>query len=329
MLNTIIALAGLAYASYTDLKETIVPDRLNYLLIAFGILYHAYLSIATSSFVPLGLSVMGAAAAFAFAYLLWRIGAWAGGDVKLFTALGALTPGMDLLLPFIILINSVAISFPFLVAYIFAKTLFKKHLRKVFKTMALRGLEQGLLLGAFSAGFLYLLPTLSFPSWASIPLVAAAFFLPRYLRYGLALLIGVPALFNTAAAIPIFAGALTTTLFWQAVSYGRKHALRQRVPTSKLKEGMIAAEAIYINKKKAVIFHPSWRQKLTLFEPKHTIVSIYKAAGLEKKEISSLRRHGVKSLLVKEGMPLVPLLFFGALTAYLFGNLVSVAISYL
>ena len=329
MLNILIALAGLAYASYTDLKETIVPDKLNYALIAIGMLYHAYLSFAAGSLVPIGLSLMGASFAFVFAYLLWRIGAWAGGDVKLFTALGALTPGANLLLPFVILINSVAISFPFLVAYIFAKTLFKKRLRKVFKSMALRGLEQGLLLGAFSAGFLYLLPTLSFPAWWSALLVPAAFFLPRNFRYGLALLLGIPALFNYPRALPVFAGALTTAFFWQAVSYGRKHALRRKVPASKLKEGMIAAETVYANKKKAAIFHPSWKQKLTLFEPKHAIVSMYKAAGLDRGEISSLKRHGVKSIWVKEGMPLVPLLFFGALSAYLFGDFITLLISYL
>ncbi len=327
MLNTIAALAGLAYASYTDLKETIVPDWLNYLLIAFGILYHAYLSAITASFVPIGLSLMGTALAFAFAYLLWRIGAWAGGDVKLFTALGALTPGTNLLLPFVILINSVAISFPFLVAYIFAKTVFQKRLHKVFRGMLLHGTEQGLLLGAFSAGFLYLLP--DGLAWASALLVAVAFLLPPYLRYGLALLIGIPALASYSQALPIFAASAAIALFWQAISYGREHALRQRIPLSRIREGMIAAETVYAKGGKAAVFHPSWRQKLSLFEPKHTIVSAYQAAGIGKGDIAKLKKYGVRSLWIKEGMPLVPLLFFGALAAYALGDLVSLAISYL
>jgi len=56
---------------------------------------------------------------------------------------------------------------------------------------------------------------------------------------------------------------------------------------------------------------------------------MYRAAGITRGEIAALKRHGVKSIWIKEGMPLVPLLFFGALSAYLFGNLVSLAISYL
>ena len=87
MLNSIVALAGLAYASYTDLRETIVPDNLNYALIIFGLLYHIYLSATTQSLSPITLSIAGATLAFVFSYILWRMGAWAGGDVKLFTAL--------------------------------------------------------------------------------------------------------------------------------------------------------------------------------------------------------------------------------------------------
>ena len=322
MLNSIVALAGLAYASYTDLRETIVPDNLNYALIAFGFLYHLYLSFTTQSFNPIALSIAGAVLAFIFSYLLWRIGAWAGGDVKLFTALGALIPGAELpIFPFIIFINAILLSFPFVMFHVFARTATTKSLHKIFKQMIFRGLEQGFLLGAYSVGFIYLLPLFNFPQWLSLPLILLAFFLPRSIRIALALLIGIPGIINTSAAPLLFTSSLLITLFWQAISYGKQYALRKKLSVSKLVEGMIPAEIIYLKNKKLAVFHPTLQQKLTLYEPPKTIASSYRAAGLENSDISSLKKHGLKTIWIKEGTPMVPILFLGALSAILFGNL--------
>ena len=83
---------------------------------------------------------------FALGYIFWKMGAWAGGDVKLFTALAALLPFSPLLIsyrilgvnfpvegaypfPLTIIINSILSVFPFILMYVFyvvVKT--KKHL---------------------------------------------------------------------------------------------------------------------------------------------------------------------------------------------------------
>ncbi|MFC2174664.1 prepilin peptidase [archaeon] len=284
MATVLLALAGLAYASFTDLKERIVPDWLSYSMVAIGLMYHLGLSVLEWSLHPFLLSAGGAVLAFVFAYALWRIGAWAGGDVKLFTGLGALVP---LVFPFITFLNSVILSFPFLMLYVFAKTATAPGLRKVFKTMIFRGVKRGVALGAVGA------------------LIA---------------FVTNPALTPTGVST-VFASALFMTLFWEVMSYGREKALRSRIPVSKLEEGMISAELLYLDKGKLKKFTPTIVQKLILFEPKKTIASFYQAAGLEKKDIAALKRHGVKSLLVRESMPMVPVLFLGALSAELFGNL--------
>ena len=68
---------------------------------------------------------LGAAIAFAIGYAMWFTGGWAGGDVKLFTALGALLPfytapyvqNVPYPFPITILFNSIIIILPILLIY--------------------------------------------------------------------------------------------------------------------------------------------------------------------------------------------------------------------
>lgn len=69
--------------------------------------------------------VLGAAIAFVIGYVMWLTGGWAGGDVKLFTALGALLPfytapyvqNVPYPFPITILFNSVIAIMPILLIY--------------------------------------------------------------------------------------------------------------------------------------------------------------------------------------------------------------------
>ena len=68
---------------------------------------------------------LGAAIAFIIGYAMWLTGGWAGGDVKLFTALGALLPfytapyvlNVPYPFPITILFNSVIAILPILLVY--------------------------------------------------------------------------------------------------------------------------------------------------------------------------------------------------------------------
>jgi|GEM_PF-2728405 len=75
-------------ASYWDLKEARVPNKLVLTMLVFGLLFavlrfelHYIMLWAANS----GLS-------FLLAYGLWRFGAWAGGDAKLFWGLVTMVP---------------------------------------------------------------------------------------------------------------------------------------------------------------------------------------------------------------------------------------------
>ncbi|MDO8626983.1 MAG: A24 family peptidase, partial [Candidatus Diapherotrites archaeon] len=87
-----LSLAGLVFAAYTDFKERIVPNYLTYSLIVLGIALHLVYSVLQNNFSFLTNSIFSTIVSFVFAYVLWKLGVWAGGDVKLFTAISALNP---------------------------------------------------------------------------------------------------------------------------------------------------------------------------------------------------------------------------------------------
>lgn len=121
---TVIAVVGSIIAVYTDLRKRIIPNELNFTMIFFGIIYYILLGIFSLDFFVMISGVLGAAISFAIGYLLWRTGGWAGGDVKLFTALGALLYGYKMPtenpiypVPLTILFNSILIILPFMLVY--------------------------------------------------------------------------------------------------------------------------------------------------------------------------------------------------------------------
>ena len=85
-----ISIIGLLIATYTDLKARIVPNKLNYGLAIIGVALFTIESIIEMSIWPALYAVFGLAFGFGFGWVLWKLGIFAGGDVKLFMALGAL-----------------------------------------------------------------------------------------------------------------------------------------------------------------------------------------------------------------------------------------------
>jgi prepilin signal peptidase PulO-like enzyme (type II secretory pathway) len=125
-----LAISAAIVASYTDLKSRIIPDKLTYPLILFGVFFHLVVGVVKSDMALALSGLVGTALSFGIGYLLWLAGGWAGGDVKLFAAFGALIPSYPfslfpapysgyLLFPLTILFNSlivVAFALPFYVA---------------------------------------------------------------------------------------------------------------------------------------------------------------------------------------------------------------------
>lgn len=92
MLELLIAITiiGLGIASAYDLKWKYVPDYVSYSLMVIGAALRALFAIEESNFMILGWSLIGSASLFAFGYILYKMGTWGGGDVKIAFACGLL-----------------------------------------------------------------------------------------------------------------------------------------------------------------------------------------------------------------------------------------------
>lgn len=142
LITIIIAVVVCVYASYSDLKEGVIRNKLTFPLIAIGIVLNAiYVFTSTASIFLFIECVVVTGVIFALGYIFWKMGAWAGGDVKLFTALAALLPFYAIPLypslvtyqilgvqfpaeaiypfPFTLIINSILSILPFLLIYVF------------------------------------------------------------------------------------------------------------------------------------------------------------------------------------------------------------------
>jgi len=85
-----ISITGLAYGTYTDFKERMISNWITYGMIVIGITGYAVVSFIANDWMILAGVIGVTAITFAAAYGLYRMGVWAGGDVKLFAGLAAL-----------------------------------------------------------------------------------------------------------------------------------------------------------------------------------------------------------------------------------------------
>lgn len=226
-------------ATYTDLRRRMIPDWLNYSALALAVVVAYWVGALGIAYVAL------VALSFAFAYALYRLGAWAGGDVKFFTALMAYYPllaaapsdAIGVALPIVLsFLCSAALLVPVLLT-VHLQSVWKErtHFRKAFQGSAWRALRGAPLAAAVAvfvtkagsielgvvAGALLLL--LAPPFWLSIVMAAGALFWDFQLALpalGMALLV----LWFVASAQAAF-GILA------------KRVLRHPVPVSELEEG--------------------------------------------------------------------------------------------
>ncbi len=109
-----VSIAAVCVAVFTDLKDRIIPDKMTYPLIAIGIGFHLIVGVYRWELVRAFYGVMGAVLGFGIGYVMYLTGGWAGGDVKLFTALGALLPSYEapFALPYSTFFPPYSVSYP-------------------------------------------------------------------------------------------------------------------------------------------------------------------------------------------------------------------------
>lgn len=269
-----ISVAALAAATYTDLRARIVPNKLVYSIVGIGIALKAAESFLSNSPQPLFLALQGMAIAFGAGYVLYRLGVWAGGDVKLVAAIALLNPinyalAAKILSPENPLFGAIGIPI-FGISLIIYSTLailptgffmgisavlsHRQILEKVGKTLS------GQSVRIVGAAMLYIGLTLAlkkiaesgFAPWLegaamqaiTIALIFGAAFLPplaRKIAVGAAGAIGLVLLqlefiiMSIGIALPLLLGFG----LWRLYIESREHAFRETVKSAELQEGMV------------------------------------------------------------------------------------------
>jgi preflagellin peptidase FlaK len=274
----LLSLVGLLVASYTDLRDRTIPNTIPLFLALAGMGLAAYESWSMQSFLPLvwGGGVM--LSTYIVAYLFWKAGAWAGGDVKLFTGLAALNPfnpfwiasafpfsfflvGREWIVPSflpVFMLNLFMVSVLMLIPYtalLSIQALSHVPLRKEFVHITgvslFSAIEYGLLLVLFSFVFNYF----SLPIWGSvIPLLFVSFF-PGWIRIILSL---VSLFFVFLQAISLSSALLVLVLLMPVnllrnwYGFAQRHVLTKTKRISDLVDGDIAGERIVKRGEKVV-----------------------------------------------------------------------------
>jgi preflagellin peptidase FlaK len=334
----VFSLAGLLFASFTDFKERIVPDWLNYSLIVLGLALHGVWAIVAKDAWLFGASAAAAIAAFAFGWLLWKLGVWAGGDVKLLTGIAALNPfnyavtgsllgglvpvAKPIGLPVFFLslfVFSVFAMLPFGAALGVKKLLENKEEKKKFVAASVKRTARLLELGFVAMALAKALALVALPLWLALPLLFAVEFLPKKIR-----LVAVVALvafgllekpLGFVESALLVALPLVALYFLLGLFFASRRLLKKKVKVAELEEGMVPCKTLVEQNGKIVavagletakiINHLKANNLQGLLDylkgPQGRIVcSARKAAGLEKEEIVELKRLARNGAIGKE-----------------------------
>src|SRR3989344_2119963 len=258
----LVSTLALLVATYTDLKSRIVPNTLVYGLAIIGILLKVTESYFVGTFEPLVLSAQGVAIAFIASYALYKLGVWAGGDVKLVSCLAILNP-----INYSLIATELALQYPLtaITLPIFAITLIIYSTFAVLPigfvmtiTAALKSKEilsntisqvvkkWKQLLGTCLAlaGAQIVLQYFRVSEFAIFPLLIAIVFLPKELRTGATISLAVAGaiiglqsfIYNSLTiALPLMVGYGLFLLY----SNSKEGAFKETIETQKLEEGMV------------------------------------------------------------------------------------------
>lgn len=356
-ISIIISLIGLVIATYTDLKERIVPNKLNFSLAIIGLLLYSAWSIYEQSFYPIALSILGLCFGFFFGWILWKLGVFAGGDVKLFMGLGALNPFTPALIssglltnlsvpvfPITLFLYSLIGFFPYGLFVIIKKLLEKEKQRKIifedFKKNSISGVHAALLIAFIHLIFLIYFPQINILIQIIVIIIAGLLLQKigekkNIIEFGI-LIIGVYTdaflfiqLFLASAIIILFLYGLLKLFLSSRI------LLNEEVKISELEEGMIPQNSLIKKGNKVIevegisikkIINYTLKGKSTqILSEKNEIISANKARGLTDEEIAELKKLYKKGLIknklrIKESMPFVPTILISYILCLILGD---------
>lgn len=300
LIATIIAVLACIYASYSDLKRGTIPNKLTFPLIGLGLVLNGLYSFLTGNFWFIIAAAIITVVIFILGYLFWKMGAWAGGDVKLFTALAALIPFSTSMIssypinlnytifniqmpiygaypfPFTLIINSILSMLPFLLIYVLYIAIKNKPylLKELFAPIKDYRKNFLLTLVVTAAGTITLniTPYLPIKSiFISLILIFILSFLinklPNLVKAVLVAAITAIALYQNLQVtiigiIILFILIVATEIIRKLLTKVSKEALQDDYKINELKEGMIAANNLYQKDNEVYYDDKSFIQKI-------------------------------------------------------------------
>ncbi len=327
----IVILFFIALVLYFDLKLRIIPDTVNFFFMFLGIAlvilsYDFEMNFLLYVYAPFFLLN------FVFAYLLYKVGVWAGGDVKFFTALMAYLPlyaPFNLYATVSVFLASAALLIPITLIYNFGDIfLFRRDFRRISIESIIAAAKSTVI--SFSAIFILSQIYSNYASPLLILLfILATFFIRIPLKIALPIML-VGFLFfrlNDYLFLLILLFSASLALHFMQRSFGviSRNILTKITLVRDLREGMIPAHTYYLEKGKLKQWSPLeslWKAlnimrlkrispaaAIKLLQPsKNIIVDALKARGVSMEEIKALKRLRVKEILIKESLPFAPVI---------------------
>jgi preflagellin peptidase FlaK len=299
LLASIIAILACVYASYTDMTRGIIPNRLTFPLIGLGIVLNGLYAFLIGEIWYLILSLIITGAIFGLGYLFWKMGAWAGGDVKLFTALAALLPFYPSLItysvlsytfpleaaypfPLTVIINSILSMLPFLLIYVlFVALKTKPHLLGELLSPLKewqKNLVTTLLITAAVAISVLILQLINYTNLILylILIYLLSFLISKLPKYVKAVVIAMAVIYSLYTYFQVtLIGIVTLFVILIVIGVVRKlltsvsrEALQDDYSIEELKEGMILAHKLYQENDKL-----QWDEKSFFTKIKETFAS--------------------------------------------------------
>ena len=276
LIAAIIAILACIYASYSDLKRGIIPNKLTFPLIVVGLVLDGIYAVMTGDYWLIVSAGIITLVIFILGYLFWKMGAWAGGDVKLFTALAALLCIYPPLInyqifnyqmpvyanypfPFSLIINSILSMLPFLLIYVlYIAAKYKPHLLGELVSPVKdyrKNIILTLVLTSAVTLTIFIVPYLPFQAiLISLILIYLISFviskLPENVKLVLVAAVTVYALYRNVEVtitgiVVLFLSLSFVQIIRKLLTKVSKEALQDDYKINELKEGMIPAHNLY------------------------------------------------------------------------------------
>ncbi|MBQ6219331.1 MAG: prepilin peptidase [Methanosphaera sp.] len=349
ILAIIIVIGCCIIATYTDVKRQIIPNELTFSTIILGLsLTSLYFYIMGKIDIFYYLTIL---VVFMFSYILWRLNVWAGGDVKLFTAISTLfIPDFLDILPryhfanhmlpvgllsfkiptFIVIFNSLVSVVPLILIYLSYEIIKNKPYLKVKLQESIEFNKVFLSLNSLiiSYAIIYYLHV-DFIIYKWILLVILSFVISRIIgKEGVLIIVSLLVLSYQVltANFLIYLEELTLILIVITTinifkSGIVKEALTDYVDVDNLEEGMILSKSIYYNNELYTFRENSFKR----YDEGKLIVQS-SVAGLSFDDIKRIKNSDLTVIPIKKSLSFAPFILTGLLITIFLGNLFNIFI---